>query len=354
MPWADEYEELLNGDRHPSTIQSIRAGIVTAKQINEAWEERQEVLRKYGFVPESILPERVSTRLARDEHLDQYINDVFGRSIQSSPRLVQIGSRSRSKAAGLADILRMLGLDPEDYTPNKPGAKLRKPFLKSSHGLSQFPPEVARYCILQWSDEGDLMFDPFMERLPRILVAHILKRHAIGYDISTPFFRWDEYWLGQIRKMEAQAIITPPEAEYSIEIYHRDSRTVHLPDASVDFVFTSPPYYDVEYYGNEPEQLGNAGTYEAFLADLALVAQQCMRVLTPGKFCVWVVNDFRRDGRLIPYHADVIKMFLDIPGVVLHDLAIYKTGTLGKVYVRRNERSRTTAKAHEYILVFKR
>jgi len=58
-----------------------------------------------------------------------------------------------------------------------------------------------------------------------------------------------------------------------------------LPEASVDCVITSPPYWSFVDYGMSG-QIGSGG-YEAYLADLLRVWKQCERVLRPnGKLCI--------------------------------------------------------------------
>jgi site-specific DNA-methyltransferase (adenine-specific) len=52
-----------------------------------------------------------------------------------------------------------------------------------------------------------------------------------------------------------------------------------LPDASVDCVVTSPPYFNLRYYGAEPDQLGLEDTVEEHVAVLRGVCAELARVL---------------------------------------------------------------------------
>ena len=63
-----------------------------------------------------------------------------------------------------------------------------------------------------------------------------------------------------------------------------DARSLPLPDASVDLIVTSPPYWTaVEYESGS----GSWPTYEAYLADMQTVWAQCAQVLRPnGKLCI--------------------------------------------------------------------
>ena len=91
-----------------------------------------------------------------------------------------------------------------------------------------------------------------------------------------------------------------------------DSRDLSfLPDASVHLVVTSPPYWNLKRYNENPDQLGHIQDYEAFLFELEKVWRHVYRILVPGGRLVCVVGDVcvaRRDfGRhlVFPLHADI-------------------------------------------------
>lgn len=85
----------------------------------------------------------------------------------------------------------------------------------------------------------------------------------------------------------------------------------YLDDASVHLVVTSPPYWNLKRYNDNPDQLGHIQDYEAFLFELEKVWRHIYRVLVPGGRLVCVVGDVcvaRRDfGRhlVFPLHADI-------------------------------------------------
>jgi modification methylase len=91
-----------------------------------------------------------------------------------------------------------------------------------------------------------------------------------------------------------------------------DSRDLSfLPDTSVHLVVTSPPYWNLKRYNENPDQLGHIQDYEAFLFELEKVWRHVYRILVPGGRLVCVVGDVcvaRRDfGRhlVFPLHADI-------------------------------------------------
>ncbi len=100
------------------------------------------------------------------------------------------------------------------------------------------------------------------------------------------------------------------------QTYHRlingDARDLSfLEDESVHLVLTSPPYWNLKRYKENPDQLGHINEYESFLDELEKVWREVFRVLVPGGRLVCIVGDVcvsrRKFGRhlVFPLHADI-------------------------------------------------
>lgn len=108
----------------------------------------------------------------------------------------------------------------------------------------------------------------------------------------------------------------PPLRELMGKTIHRlingDARELaFLDDSSVHLAVTSPPYWNLKRYNENPDQLGHIQDYEAFLFELEKVWRHIYRVLVPGGRLVCVVGDVcvarRNFGRhlVFPLHADI-------------------------------------------------
>lgn len=108
----------------------------------------------------------------------------------------------------------------------------------------------------------------------------------------------------------------PPQGNFMKATSHRlingDSRDLSfLDDESVHLVVTSPPYWSLKRYNENPDQLGHIQEYETFLSEIEKVWRHAFRVLVPGGRLVCVVGDVcvsrRNFGRhlVFPLHADI-------------------------------------------------
>lgn len=88
-------------------------------------------------------------------------------------------------------------------------------------------------------------------------------------------------------------------------------RLSFLNNESVHLAITSPPYWTLKRYNENPDQMGHISDYEEFVSQLLLVWKEIYRILVPGGRLVCVVGDVclsRRDfGRhvVFPLHSDI-------------------------------------------------
>jgi DNA modification methylase len=110
------------------------------------------------------------------------------------------------------------------------------------------------------------------------------------------------------------AQLKPYYTDGKITIYHGDNSPImaQLPEQSVDFVLTSPPYDGLRKYG---EQFGWC---------FELVAKGLTRLLKPGGVIVWIVADETVSGSETGTSMRQALYFKDACGLNIHDTMIYK------------------------------
>jgi len=263
------------------------------------------VKEKYGFLPKSVMTfENVPKRW---REIDSYLTIDMCKRSSSSKYL--------------------------------PGLK----YSKFSYGLSSF---VIKY----WSKKRDIILDPFMGWGIRGAVAIELERTYIGYDISPRMFSIASSFLDKVKSRST--LLTSSTGDYIL--YNADGcKLEHSANSSVDLVFTCPPYWNLEKYESVEGQLSDCKTYDEYLVRIDEALSNCYRVLKPGKFCIFVVADFRKEGFRI-LHKDTIELAAknsftpwDIVISVLRSPFVW-------TQISKCDRMKYTSKAHEYILVFKK
>lgn len=136
---------------------------------------------------------------------------------------------------------------------------------------------------------------------------------------------------------------------------------------SIHLILTSPPYWCLKSYPENPNQLGNILDYDRFLEELGKVWRECFRVcVSGGRMCV-VVGDVclsrRKHGRhrLIPLHSDIIRQCVELGFDYLAPIIWYKvtnvrTEVKRKTYLLGNPWGPNSVVKNEieYILIFRK
>jgi DNA modification methylase len=225
--------------------------------------------------------------------------------------------------------------------PRHPSTAVYKHFPKFSH----FPPAVAWFAVKYWSQPGDLVLDPFGNRANIGLVANWLDRRVILNDISPKYCR-----------MMRDAGRRRARKNRSWKVLNQDAARLRgIKKASVDLVLTGPPYFNLEKYDDVPGQASNYRTYKQFLRWYALVAKEMLRVIKAGRFCVYKVGNWRRNGRLVLFVRDTIETFEKAGWIVHDEIICVEPAPLGLGFNWPAKwKKRHVHKAHQTVLVFKK
>lgn len=293
----------------------------TIEDLQRSREQREAVVEKLGAVPESIL--------------------VYDRSV----RALDLMAQERDYASGAND--------------GGHNGKLGKVFDVSgqscrgeSGALSRFPQNIGRLLLLLYTKAGDIVVDPFAGHNSRMEMCWRAGRNYYGNDLSRVFMEANRKVRDILLAEKADDLFG---SDHTAEIYlsEGDSRKLPWENGHGHFTITSPPYWNIEYYGDEPEQLGNR-SYERFLDALREVMAENFRVLRPGAFCVWCVNDFRKDGKFYDYHGDTARLLRAV-GFVQHDIAITDLGpAIRAAFAQQIVETKILPKRHEYNLIFRK
>ena len=219
--------------------------------------------------------------------------------------------------------------------------------------LSTFPQNIGTLVVKFYCDEGGLVYDPFAGHNSRMQLTYEAGRSYVGVDVSREFHEANCAIREMLIAKNKRALLKKSDA--AITLYNQSSaRVPQMYSNFADFTLTSPPYWNIEYYGDEEEQLGNAKTYDKFMQLITEHVRENFRILKPGAYCCWFINDFVIDGVFYPYHVDLFLAFESV-GFVAHAVYIVDLGSsIEASFVQSFTRTKRFPKRHEYCLVFKK
>jgi len=222
-------------------------------------------------------------------------------------------------------------------------------FYDKKELLSEFNTTVAKNIISFWSEPGDKILDPFSGRT-RALVSYAMNRSYVGYEVSKDVVEYMEKRFVELGLKDKE--------NFDVKIVNKDCINV-LDDYGkdkFDFCFSCPPYWNLEKYESCKGQLSDIDDYDEFvelLVDRLYAAEMCLK---KDKYMAIVVGDFRKKGEYFPIHSDLIRQMSFNENLILHDIIAIQNLPFytAAFYFGSSKRTKRTAKAHEYLLIWKK
>ena len=174
-------------------------------------------------------------------------------------------------------------------------------------------------CLVRFfTKKGMSVLDPFGGVGSTAKACELLGRTCTSIELS------EKYHKLSLLRLETE-VGTGTSAKH--RFINGDSVAVlpQMPEQSIDFVVTSPPYWGILHkqdqkvrknrvannldtqYSDDPHDLGNIADYGQFLDVLCdKVLMPCARVLRTGKYMAVIVSDFRDKGEFVSFHSDII------------------------------------------------
>ena len=206
---------------------------------------------------------------------------------------------------------------------------------------SIFDPVLVELATRWFSPAGGQIVDPFAGGSVRGIVAGALGRHYWGCDLRPE----------QIAANQVQADDIAPSVRPVWVCGDSMDMLAHAPAA--DFVFSCPPYGDLEKYSDDPRDL-SAMDWHAFVAAYKRIILRAVGRMKPDTFACFVVGDFRDSrGFYRNFVSETIDGF-EQAGARLYNEAILATaiGTASMRVASMFVPSRKLCKVHQNVLVF--
>jgi DNA modification methylase len=203
---------------------------------------------------------------------------------------------------------------------------------------AKFPETLAREFIEFFTKRGQVVLDPMAGTGSALVAALQIGRHSYGIELNSGY-------AGIARQVVAEERVALGEAAAGLvaEVICGDATQIarHAVERQmplIDYVITSPPYWDMlhargaetqkkrhatpeldVFYSADPNDLGNITEYEEFLERLARIYEGLQPYLRSRAYLTIIVKNVKKGGKIYPLAWDLARR-------------------LGQTYVMKDER----------------
>jgi DNA modification methylase len=195
---------------------------------------------------------------------------------------------------------------------------------------AKFPETLAQQFVEFFTKRGEIVLDPMVGTGSTLIACLRAGRHGFGVELNP-------HYAGIARSaVEAErAALGEDTRPLTSEVLTADAtRLPQLGLPTVDYVLTSPPYWDMlrargaatqatrradpaldVAYSDDPRDLGNESDYEVFLQRLLDVYANLPALLRPGAYVTIIVKNVKKGGRIYPLAWDLagrMRQFLSL------------------------------------------
>lgn len=208
-------------------------------------------------------------------------------------------------------------------------------------GASIFDPVLCELSYRWFCPVGGKILDPFAGGSVRGVVAGVLGYPYEGIDLR----------LEQVEANRRQAKALNLE-----NVHWNDGDSNEVLDRlsmNADFVYSCPPYADLEKYSDDPKDLSNMD-YADFKEVYFSIIKKAVAQLKDDRFACFVVGDVRdKKGFYYNFVSDTIQAFKDAGMELYNEIILVNTvGSLAVRVRRQFNGGRKVGKMHQNVLVF--
>lgn len=208
---------------------------------------------------------------------------------------------------------------------------------------SIFNPVICEVCYNWFGVDNSVILDPFAGGSVRGIVAEKLGNSYIGIDL-----REEQIEANKLNAEECNCDLS------KINWITDNSQNVdkYVENESVDLIFTCPPYFDLEVYSDDKDDISNMD-FEDFKNVYTDILKKCADKLKNNRFAIVVISDVRdkkggyRDLTGITKEAFKSKGFC-----FYNDIILLNVVGSASLRARKAMVNRKTTRVHQNILVF--
>lgn len=305
----------------PFSILDTRQGV---------WQERRRAWLALGMQSE----------LGRGTELKE-TDEQSGLLFKWQGRLNEIMGDKKKPKKGL---LLGAGVDSFDNYRQKEG----KVSDSKMQGTSIFDPVLTELCYRWFCPNNGVILDPFAGGSVRGVVASVLGYKYIGLELRNEQVEENYRQFEDIKEKRRIDVLPTWIAGDSSKMED------FLDVKEFDFVFSCPPYYNLEVYSKMEGELSNFKTYDEFLEVYSGIISKAVSRLKENRFACFVVTELRDEkGFYQRFVSDTADCFERNNALFYNDIIL--VNSMGTLPVRINGQFnsyRKIGKCHQNVLVF--
>jgi len=217
--------------------------------------------------------------------------------------------------------------------------------VSDSGTVSLFDPVLCELAYKWFCTNNGKILDPFAGGSVRGIVAGYLGYEYFGNDLS------DEQI--EANRKQAKEIELKKNPTWTIG----DSINIkELLNGEYDFIFSCPPYFDLEVYGDKEGDLSSM-SWEDFIPAYKKIISDSVSMLKDDRIACFVVGDVRDKQGYYKDFITITKMAFYKAGLKLYNEAILLENGLNTAAMRADKQfkaGKKLVKVHQNILIFKK
>ena len=187
---------------------------------------------------------------------------------------------------------------------------------------AKFPETLAQEFIEFFTKRDQIVLDPMVGTGSTLIACLRAGRHGIGIELNRTYAE-----IARKLVEEEQAVLGQAAKGYRAEVITGDADQLDDFDLpTVDYVFTSPPYWDMLHsrgaktqhqrrttpeldtiYSDDPADLGNISDYDEFLDRLVAIYARLRPYIRPRSYLTIIVKNVKKGGRIYPLAWDLAR-----------------------------------------------
>jgi DNA modification methylase len=191
---------------------------------------------------------------------------------------------------------------------------------------AKFPETLAQEFIEFFTHRGQVVLDPMAGTGSALVAALRAGRHSYGIELNPAYAEI-------ARQVVAEECLALGEAANGLAAEVIPGNAAHIAEyvsahdiPQIDYVITSPPYWDMlhargaqtqknrrasseldVFYSEDPDDLGNVVDYDEFLVRLASIYAGLQPFLRPKAYLTIIVKNVKKGGKIYPLAWDLAR-----------------------------------------------